>query len=191
MARCAPRAEEIRLRTLGRKYTAEEFAQIVVLARPNGELIRLDRIAEIKDAFVEDRVLSRFNGEAVSSVVVLKTPAEDTLGIDKIVRAYVAQKEAQLPDGSHMHIWGGHVDVLRARINLLVRNGLIGLTLVFIILWLFLDVRLSFWAGMGMPISTAGALAIMWGVGATLNMISLFGPDHGAGNHCGRRYRGG
>jgi multidrug efflux pump subunit AcrB len=49
------------------------------------------------------------------------------------------------------------------------------LLLVFGLLWLFLDFRLSFWAGMGMPISIAGALAIMWGLGATINMISLFG----------------
>jgi multidrug efflux pump subunit AcrB len=66
-------------------------------------------------------------------------------------------------------------DSLRARINLLVRNGLIGLCLVYLLLWVFLDFRLSFWAGMGMPISVAGALGILWAMGETINMVSLFG----------------
>ncbi len=167
--------EEIRLRTLGRRYTASEFADIVVLARPGGDVVTLDRIATIRDDFTEDRVIALFNGEPVVTVMVLKTTEEDTLAIDKAVRAYLAEREKLLPAGVHAHIWGGHVDILRARIRLLTRNGLIGLTLVFILLWLFLDIRLSFWAGMGMPISVAGALAIMWGMGATINMISLFG----------------
>jgi len=42
-------------------------------------------------------------------------------------------------------------------------------------LWLFLDLRLSFWAGLGIPISIAGAMFILWSIDATINMISLFG----------------
>ncbi|MCI5146869.1 MAG: efflux RND transporter permease subunit, partial [Candidatus Electrothrix sp. AR3] len=51
----------------------------------------------------------------------------------------------------------------------------IGLVLVFALLWLFLDLRLSFWGGMGIPISLAGSLFILWYLGETLNMVSLFG----------------
>ncbi len=169
------KGEEIRLRTMGRKYTAEEFAEIVVYALPGGDVITLDRIADIRDDFTEDQVVSRFNGEPAITVAVLKTSDEDTLAIDDVVRDYVAKTQSRLPEGLRITMWGGTSDILQARIRLLVRNGMIGLTLVFIVLWLFLDIRLSFWAGMGMPISICGALAIMWVVGATLNMISLFG----------------
>ena len=167
--------EEIRLRTVGRNYTAEDFAKIVLLARPNGDSITLDRVADIRDAFVEDQVISTFNGQPVVTVIVLKTQDEDTLAIDRAVRAYLEEKRLRLPEGVEMKAWGGNVDILQARISLLTDNGMIGLALVFVLLWLFLDIRLSFWAGMGMPISVAGALAIMWAIGATLNMISLFG----------------
>jgi len=167
--------EEIRLRTLGRKYTGEEFANIVVLARPNGDNITLDRIATIKDDLTEDLVVSRFNGQRSVTLAVLKTAEENTLAIDRELRQYIAQKQKQLPEGMHIESWARMTPMLQARIRLLVRNGLIGLTLVLILLWLFLDIRLSFWAGMGMPVSIAGALAILWGTGETLNMISLFG----------------
>ena len=167
--------EEIRLRTLGRKYTAEDFAKIVVRALPGGDRITLDRIARIDDGFTEDVVLSRFNGLPAVNVVVNKTTEQDTLAIDRAVKEYLKEKQKLLPQGMHMESWAEMAPELRARIRLLTRNGMIGLGLVFVLLWLFLDIRLSFWAGMGMPISIAGALAIMWVLGATVNMISLFG----------------
>ena len=168
------RGEEIRLRTIGRNYVAEDFARIVVLSRPNGDIITLDKIASIRDTFTEDRIASRFNGHPCVSVAVLKTTEEDLLAIDARIREYVRQKQAQLPPGFSITAWGGTADILRDRINLLVRNGRQGLLLVFVILWMFLGPRLSFWVSMGMPISVAGALAVLWATGKTLNMISLF-----------------
>ena len=167
--------EEIRLRTLGRNYTGKDFAKIVALSRPDGEVITLDRIADIRDTFDENALFSRFNGHRCVSVMVQKTSEEDTLAIDGVVRDYIAEKQAALPPGVYLEPWGGTTDILQARLSLLTRNGIIGIVIVFALLWLFLDIKLSFWAGMGLPISIAGALGIMWAVGATLNMISLFG----------------
>ncbi|MBP8130266.1 MAG: efflux RND transporter permease subunit [Candidatus Hydrogenedentes bacterium] len=169
------RGEEIRLRTMGRNYTGAEFASIIVLARPNGDNITLDRIATIRDGFVEDQVLSRFNGLPAVTVSIRKTEDEDTLAIDRAVHEYVERKRADLPAGIHLQIWGRMSTVLEARISLLVRNGLQGLTLVFILLWLFLDIRLSFWVSLGMPVSIMGAFMVMWYADATINMITLFG----------------
>ncbi|MBI3117517.1 MAG: efflux RND transporter permease subunit, partial [Candidatus Hydrogenedentes bacterium] len=128
-----------------------------------------------RDAFTEDPVKSLFNGKPTITVVVMKTPDEDALAIDDAVTQYVTRQQTQLPEGLSMEIWGRTSDMLRARIDLLLRNGLSGLLVVFIMLWLFLDIRLSFWVGMGMPVSIVGALIIMWAWGATINMISLFG----------------
>ncbi|HOV60460.1 MAG TPA: efflux RND transporter permease subunit [Candidatus Hydrogenedentes bacterium] len=168
------RGEEIRLRTIGRNYVAEDFARIVLLSRPNGDIITLDKVATIRDSFTEDRIASRFNGHPCVSVAVLKTKEEDMLAIDAQIREYVKEKQAVLPPGFFITAWGGTADILRDRIDLLIRNGQQGLFLVFVILWLFLGPRLSFWVSMGMPISVAGTLAILWATGQTLNMISLF-----------------
>lgn len=167
--------KEIRLRTQGRKYTGEELAKIVVLARPSGEIITLDRVATIRDDFTEDRLISRFNGHPCVSVVVLKTQDEDMVAISRLVHEYVDRLQAKLPPGVHATVWGDNTRVLQARINLLLRNGLQGLVVVFLILWLFLDIRLSFWVGMGMPFSVLGAMGILWMAGETINMVSLFG----------------
>jgi len=167
--------EEIRVRTVGRKYTGEEMASIVVLARPTGEVITLDRLATIRDGFTEDPIKARINGEASALIIVKKTKEEDALKISKAVNGYISDKRSQLPDGANLEMLYDNTDMLQSRINLLVRNGRTGLIIVFVTLWLFLNARLSFWGGMGIPISIAGAMAILWAIGGTINMISLFG----------------
>jgi len=167
--------EDIRLRTLGRKYTAEELSSIIVMATPQGEIIPLDRLAHIDDGFNEDPINAVINGEQSLLIIVQKTKKEDALKISEAVNRYTSEKKMQLPEGANLDILYDNTDMLRSRIDLLLRNGTIGLSIVFLLLWIFLNARLSFWAGMGIPISIAGALAILWAIGGTINMISLFG----------------
>ena len=169
------KGEEIRIRTVGRKYTGKELANIVVLASAGGDIITLDRIATIKDGFTEDPIQAFINGEPSVLIVVNKTKEEDALAISESVAAYINKKKQSLPVGIHVDTLYDNTEILRARIDLLVKNGLIGLLIVFLLLWIFLNARLSFWAGLGIPISLSGALAILWAVGGTINLISLFG----------------
>jgi len=167
--------EEIRVRTVGRKYTGEELASIIVMAGPGGEIITLDRIAGIKDGFTEDPIQAIINGEPAVLIIVNKTTEEDSLAISDLTQKFVKKKQQELPQGINLQVLYDNTEMLRARINLLIKNGIIGLTIVFLLLWIFLNARLSFWSGMGIPISLAGAMAILWGLGATINLISLFG----------------
>ena len=167
--------EEIRVRTMGRKYTGKELADIVVVASAQGDLITLDRLAAIDDGFTQDPIRGHINGERAVMLIVYKTKEEDTLKISEAVQALVAEKQQVLPAGARFKVLYDNTEMLRQRIDLLLRNGAIGLVIVFAMLWLFLDLRLSFWAGMGIPVSLAGAMAIIWAMGGTINMISLFG----------------
>jgi multidrug efflux pump subunit AcrB len=167
--------EDIRVRTMGRKYTGEEFAAIIVLATPQGEVITLDRIARIDDGFVQDPVKATINGNPSVFITVFKTQEEDSLAISEEINKFLLKREKELPQGVHFKVLYDNTEMLRSRIDLLVKNGLIGLIIVFTLLWAFLNFRLSFWAGMGIPISIAGALMVLWAMGGTINMISLLG----------------
>lgn len=167
--------EEIRLRTVGRKYTGEELAEIIVLADASGDLLRLGQLATIRDGFTEDPIISEVNGQPAAFVMVFKTEEEDAIHIADTVQQYVSDKQPLLPPDVHLEMFYDNTRALRARINLLTRNGAVGLILVFCLLWLFLDLRLAFWSGMGIPISLSGAMFILWYLGETMNMISLFG----------------
>jgi len=167
--------EDIRIRTVGRKYTDADLAKVVIIAGADGGIVTLDRIAKIDDGFTEDPVTAKINGKPAVFVMVFKTGEEDSIQISDAVQSYVKSKQNQLPPTVTMEVFYDNTEILRSRINLLTKNGFIGLCLVFLVLWLFLDIRLSFWAGMGIPISIMGAMFILYALGATINMISLFG----------------
>lgn len=167
--------EEIRIRTMGRKYTGKELSQIVVLARPEGDIITLDRLAAIDDGFTEDPIKALINGDPSVLLIVYKTREEDSLAISEAIQKFVGKKQRLIPPGANIKILYDNTEMLRARINVLLKNGAIGLAIVFLLLWTFLNGRLSFWVGMGIPVSIMGALAILWSIGGTINLISLFG----------------
>jgi len=181
--------EEIRVRTVGRKYTGEEMASIVVLARPTGEVITLDRLASIRDGFTEDPIKARINGEASALIIVKKTKEEDALKISKAVNAYLADKRSQLPDGTNLQMLYDNTDMLQSRIDLLVRNGRTGLIIVFVTLWLFLNARLSFWGGDGHSHLHRRCHGHSVGHRGHYQHDLPVRPDYGAGNRRGRCHR--
>ncbi|MBI2433496.1 MAG: efflux RND transporter permease subunit, partial [Candidatus Hydrogenedentes bacterium] len=165
--------EELTIRTLGKKYTGKEFAETVVKAGPAGEVVRLDQVATVTDGFVDNPVYATFNGHPCVFVSVFRGQGEDTLAIADAVKAFAAEKQKELPGDLHISPCFDDSEFIRGQIDLLASDGLSGLLLVVVLLWLFLNTRLAFWVSTGIPISFAGALAIMWAIGYTLNQISL------------------
>ena len=167
--------EDVRLRMMGRRYDADEYNNIVVKTNSQGGIIRLKDIAEIKDSFDPDNEsISLFNGKPCIILQVSKTGLEDSILISKMVHEYVDKKKAALPPTLNLDIWSDNSRMIDDRIDLLTRNGAIGLCLVFFFLWLFLDLRLSFWVTLGIPISLSGAFIAMYLTGVSINMVSLF-----------------
>jgi multidrug efflux pump subunit AcrB len=168
------KGEEIRIRCLGRHYTGKEFASTVVVASPEGARIPLDRIAKVRDGFEETPIRSRFMGKPTSLVTVFKTKEEDVIAISDAVDRFLPELERTLPPGMKVVKWANLSKMVHQRIDLLTRNGILGLTFVFLMLWLFLDLRLGFWVSLGIPVSIGGAMAILALQGQTVNMLSLF-----------------
>ncbi|MEM1182068.1 MAG: efflux RND transporter permease subunit [Acidobacteriota bacterium] len=165
---------EILLRTEGQRYVGREFEEIEVLARPDGSRLRLGDIATVVDGFEDLDVFARFDGKPAAFVQVYRTGDEGALDVTAAVREYIASMQEQMPPGVALSTWQDAANILRQRIELLVRNAAVGLMLVFITLALFLDLRLAFWTTMGIPISFMGGLWLLPNFGVTINMISLF-----------------
>lgn len=166
--------EEIRIRTLGRKYTGSELAEIVVLAKPGGEIITLDRIADINDGFNEDPINMKVDGRRAVLLRVYNSLEEDAIEIAEAVKKYVDMKQKSLPEGSTVKILRDSTEEIRSRISLLLTNGWMGLTIVFVLLWAFMNIKIAFWCGMGIPIAVAGGMIILPGFDGTINMMTLF-----------------
>ncbi len=168
------RGGEILFRAKGQMYYGGEFEKIVVLTRADGTRILLGDIAKVIDGFEDSDISSRFDGKNAAFVLVYRVGEQGTLDIANTIAKYVKDKQNYLPAGVSIGIWEDNSIFLRSRMNLLKRNALIGLCLVFMCLALFLDLKLAFWTTMGIPISFLGAFWLMPVVDVSLNMISLF-----------------
>jgi multidrug efflux pump subunit AcrB len=167
--------EEYRIRAIGRKYQARDYENIPIISNPDGTIITLGDIAVIRDTFKDSQMISRFNGKPAVSLDVFKTDQEDTIYISDKVKEFLERKKKELPASINFTVTRDRAKLIRGRLDMLIENGAIGLILVFLCLWMFLDIRLSFWVTLGIPISLSGAMVIMYMTGCSINMLSLFG----------------
>jgi len=165
---------DVLVRAKGQRYTGREYEEIPLTALPGGAIVRLGDVANVVDGFKDEDIFARYDGQPAIIIQVFKVGAQDVLDVVEAAKRFVEEKRGQLPDGVEIDTYYDFSVLIRDRINLLVKNGLFGLALVFIVLWLFLRLRLAFWVGMGIPISFMGAFCLLGFQGETINMISLF-----------------
>jgi len=165
---------EVLLRTKGQAYTKEDFERIVVVTRNDGTRLVLGEIADIVDGFEEDDQFATFDGKSSVLIRVYRVGDQKVLDLVARVKAWVSQAGARLPDGLEMEVWRDGARSLRDRLDILVRNGRTGFILVFVMLALFLRLRLAFWVAIGVPASFAGALALFPILGISIDVISIF-----------------
>lgn len=166
---------EILVRTQSLAYDYQDFDRIVLLTTTDGTLLTLGDIATIRDGFEDSETYARFDGKPTVSLNVQTTGNQNVLQVTDTVKQYVADKKPTLPQGINIDAWNDSSEILRDRLDLMIENMLMGALLVFVILSMFLEIRLAFWVMMGIPICFLGAFAVMPLVGIDLNMLSLFG----------------
>ena len=197
--------QNVAVRTLGETDDAELIAETILRTSVDGEVVRVLDVGRVHDGFEDSDVRGRFNGKPAVDITVYKTGDQDAIDIATRIKAFVAAKRGEpleLDFATRMRSLFGPTAVeqiyerarnepyaaslelmthsnlaryIEGRLDLLKRNGAWGLLLVFLSLLLFLNWRVAFWVMMGLVLSVCGAVMLMSAVGATLNLISMFG----------------
>ncbi|WP_404399557.1 efflux RND transporter permease subunit [Idiomarina seosinensis] len=168
---------DILLRANNQAYQGSEFEKIVLISRPDGTRLTLGDIATVEDGFVETEAFTRFDGKPATFVRVNSVGDQNDLKIAEYVKNYVQRKQEELPDQVQLASWGDSSYYLQGRLDLMLNNMWIGGLLVFLMLSLFLQLRLAFWVMLGIPVCFLGTIAMMPlpMFDISINMISLFG----------------
>lgn len=115
-----------------------------------------------------------YSGKAFSSIQIRENGTSIALSeIAQVQEGFEIEKK--LPYGIKLHIMMDLSLMVKDRMDMLFRNGLQGLTLVVLILWIFLNLRIAFWVALGIPVAFAFGGITMAAYGQSLNMISMFG----------------
>jgi multidrug efflux pump subunit AcrB len=168
------READILLRLDEQRRTAGELEDLVVWAGPDGATVRLGEIATIEDVFEHDEQKITMGGRRCALLNVRKTSAEDTIRVARQAKAFVEAERQRHPQLG-LTITQDQSLILSDRLGMLISNGVQGLVLVFLVMWVFFHVRVSFWVAMGLPVSFLGAFLVAPHLGLSVNMFTMVG----------------
>ena len=166
---------ELRVSTEAEAVTGEDFARIPLIAAPGGGVVTVGDVAMVTDGFADVERAARMNGEPAALLEVMLASGARLLETAQAVHAEVREFEHTLPEGLSVTPWFDAWQLFESRMEVLVRNGLQGLALIFLVLFFTLSSRLAVWTAAGLPVAFFGAFLMMPGLGVTVNMFSLFG----------------
>lgn len=164
----------ISVKAKGQVYVGDEFEEIAVRAMPDGSQILVKDVATVLDGFKEGNALSQFNGRPAVALGVYRVGDQDILDISRTLNDYVKRPTSYIPEGIKLDVWQDSSFYFKGRMDMLYDNAIGGLIIVFVILLLFMRLRLSFFVSLGIPVSFMGAFALFPYFDGSLNMISMF-----------------
>lgn len=163
------------IRSLGLLTTARGLERVEIKALDDGRKIRLRDIASVREAFEDGGRTARRKGHRAIELHVQRAINADALDLARTMHAYVEEVRPTLPANLRLEVYGVSADLIKDRIDLLVRNGAGGLLIVVGVLFVFLNGRVAFWVLIGIPVSILATLGVMHATGQSVNMVSLFG----------------
>jgi len=167
------RHSDASIRFLGERRGEAEFASIPLTASPGGAEVTLGDVASLTTRFSDPWEASYFAGKRAALVTVTKTERQDALRVRAALEERLAEAREAAPGNIALEISQDSTSNIRDRLRIIVENGLQGLALVLVAMWLFFGLRVSFWVSMGLPVSFLGAVFAMQVFGLTLNMMTM------------------
>ena len=150
----------------------KDFQNMII--KIGNKIIRLKDIATIKRAYATPSQIGKYDGIPNIMLQIDKGEYGDSIALSKKIREILKNYHKKNPDV----IFGISTDTskwVRNRFNTVVSNIIFGLILVFSVMWIFLNWRISFVVTIGIPTSFAIALILLDYFNLSLNLLSMLG----------------
>lgn len=161
------------IRGLEQRRSADAFAPLPVVSDTLG-VVRLGEIARLTREPRNNELALFERGDAVVEMQLQRSESGHSLKAARVLEGWLEKTRPTLPPSIHLEVFDEQWQLISERIELLVNNGLSGLVLVVAVLYFFLPGRVAFWVMVGVPTAFLATLALMYVLGGTLNMMSLF-----------------
>lgn len=160
------------LHTVSKRQFGDEFEDIPLIARLDGSLLTLGDVAEIRDGFADEDIITRVDGIPAVLVRIDAADEQSIVRMGEEIRNLLGHYS--VPVGVTIKLWNDRAGEAIERISLITRNALIGVVLVFLCLVLFFDLRVATWITVGIPLSFIGSLILFGPANLTLNLGTIF-----------------
>ncbi len=163
------------IRSVGQKTQAREFKELEIKSLPKGQKLLLKNLAKVSESVEDDAVQYFRNGFPAIEIDIQRSTKTDALKISDLVKKELIDLQRMMPPNINLEEYDVKAESIKERINLLIFNGVSGLLLVLVVLFLFMRFRVALWIAVGIPASLLATIAMMQISGQTINMVSLFG----------------
>ncbi|MCF7858904.1 MAG: efflux RND transporter permease subunit [Candidatus Cloacimonetes bacterium] len=164
---------EFLIRTMGEFDNIDQIGDLVVKMDANGRSVRIEDVAAVRDTLEEAVTISKLNGNKAVTVDIFKKADGNIISVMKEIRLKAAEFEKRL-EGLSVEVRNDGSIRVRNSISTLGNNALLGIFLVFIVLWIFIGWKNALFAAWGIPFSFLLAFIIINQLDVTLNNLSLF-----------------
>lgn len=164
---------EREVRGMNLRRDPRDYQNLPVISE-SGSRIELGQVAHISRGARDNSVFLEINGKPAVELQLRRAEQGNSLKAAQIMQAWLGEIRPQLPPNIEVQVYDEQWSLIEDRIGLLVSNGIQGLIVVVFTLLLFLNGRVTLWVAMGIPTAFLATLAVVWLVGGSINMISLF-----------------
>ena len=162
------------IRTMGEFDTIDEISDLVVSYKDKSGVVRIGDVATVRDTLEEAETISKLNTQKAVTVQVYKKADGNIINVMENIREEAAEFEKRV-DGLKVEVRNDGSIRVRNSITTLGNNAMMGIVLVFIVLWIFIGWKNALFAAWGIPFSFLLAFILMNQLDVTLNNLSLFG----------------
>ncbi|MDR2324136.1 MAG: multidrug efflux RND transporter permease subunit [Acidovorax sp.] len=160
----------------GALSSPEEFGQIVLRAKGDGATVRLADVARLEVGQLDYTFSSREDGRKGVAAAVQLAPGANALATSKAVKARLAELSQNFPSDIQYAVPYDTSRFVQVAIGKVIQTLIEAVVLVFLVMWLFLqNLRYTLIPTIVVPVCLAGTLAVMYGLGFSVNMMTMFG----------------
>ena len=165
---------DVLVRVKDRREYARQYARLPLLTQADGSRILLGDVATVREGFEDANTWAEFDGNPAVMIEIYRVGDQTPVEVADAAKVVITQLNQSLPEGLKLSILRDRSEIFTQRAELLLKNAMLGLILVFICLALFLETRLAFWVSLGIPISFMGSFLFLSALDFSINMISMF-----------------
>jgi hydrophobic/amphiphilic exporter-1 (mainly G- bacteria), HAE1 family len=154
---------------------AAEFSDLIIASR-NNQPVKLREVASVEDSYESVKTASRFNGERSIVLAIQRQPNANTVAVVDAVQRMLPRFRTQLPASIQINLLNDRSASIRAAIHDV--NITLGITILLVVLVIFLFLRrlvATLIPTLSLPVSLIGAVALLYGLGYSLDNVSLLG----------------
>jgi len=158
--------------TANGKADADEYRDAIL--NVNDKYIKLSDIAEVSIEYPQTDTLARYNGKKTISLTISKGVSGDAIVLAKTLQGYVEKLQKNYK-GVEFTFYEDNSKPIQERLDIIISNLMLGLILVFVSMYILINLRIAIIVALGIPFSFLIGIICLYYMGYSINVVSLLG----------------